>query len=88
VSPDSPSYLTPEEVANLLRVKSTTVLRLAQADGTMPCVKLGHRTIRFPRERLLTWLRSREQGAPARPRAKQPLRSVPNPAPVQGVGGA
>jgi excisionase family DNA binding protein len=83
-----PGYLTPEDVAKLLNVAPTTVTRLAKADPTMPCLRLGHRTLRFPRERLMVWLRSREQGPVSRPRAKKLLLSPANPASSNGVASA
>lgn len=81
----APVYLTPEDVAKLLAVAPTTVLRIAKNDPTMPMLRLGHRTIRFPRERLLVWLRTREQGPAARPRAKRLTLSAANPAPRNGA---
>jgi hypothetical protein len=54
------------------------VYRLVGADPTMPVLRLGgagrpdalgreaRTTLRFPRERLLVWLRSREQGVASR----------------------
>jgi excisionase family DNA binding protein len=71
-------YLTPAEVAALLRVSKSAVYRLASDDPTMPVLRLGgsgrsdalgrepRATLRFPRERLLAWLRSREQGVASR----------------------
>jgi excisionase family DNA binding protein len=55
-------YLLPGEVGTLLRVSPKTVYRLASQDPTMPALKIGG-SLRFPRERLLAWLRAREQGA-------------------------
>lgn len=73
------AYLTPAEVAALLRVSKSAVYRLVGADPTLPVLRLGggkkphdalgreaRVTLRFPRERLLGWLRSREQGVPPR----------------------
>jgi excisionase family DNA binding protein len=57
------AYLTPREVATMLRVSEKTVYRLAKADPTMPKLKLAG-AVRFPRERLQRWLRDREQGHP------------------------
>jgi len=54
-------YLTVEEVAAMLRLSPPSIYRLAKADPTMPTLKLGG-AIRFPRDRLLRWLRAREQG--------------------------
>ena len=66
-----PQYLTPAELAKVVNVKSVkTVLRWALADPTMPCLRYGG-VVRFPCERVLTWLRTREQGPIARPRSKK-----------------
>ena len=66
-APPQPAYLTPAEVAELLRVKNAkSVYRWMKDDPTMPALKIGG-TVRFPRERLERWLRDREQGSP-RPR--------------------
>lgn len=59
-------YLTVDEVAEILRVSAATVYRLAKRDPTLPVLRLPG-LMRFPRERLLRWLRDREQG-PGRPR--------------------
>src|SRR5215467_11629927 len=56
-------YLTPKEVADLLRVSEKSVYRWAKDDPSMPMLRLGG-TVRFPRERLERWLRDREQGRP------------------------
>ena len=70
-------YLTAEQVAELLQVASPTVYGWAKRDPSMPMLKIGG-TVRFPRTRLLEWLRSREQG---RPPMRRRLHSVANPAP-------
>src|SRR5207247_3320307 len=59
-------YLTVDEVAEVLRVSAPTVYRLAKRDPTFPVLRLPG-LMRFPRERLLRWLRDREQGQ-GRPR--------------------
>ena len=56
-------YLTPKEVADLLRVSEKSIYRWAKDDPSMPMLRLGG-TVRFPRERLERWLRDREQGRP------------------------
>jgi excisionase family DNA binding protein len=63
-----PAYLTAAQVAAMLQLSAKSVFRLAAADATMPQLRLGG-SVRFPRERLLRWLRAREGGpvAPARP---------------------
>jgi len=73
-------YLTAEEVAELLRVSPKTVYRLALKDPSLPCLRVGG-VVRFPEERLLRWLRDREQG---RPICRQ-ARSAAKPAPQQGA---
>jgi excisionase family DNA binding protein len=64
--PLEPTYLTPAQVAQLLQVSEKSVDRWPKQDASMPMLKIG-KVVRFPRERLLTWLRQREQGR-ARPR--------------------
>ncbi len=64
-------YLTAHQVAVLLQVSEKSVYRWAQADPTMPVLRLGG-VVRFPKERLLHWLRDREQGSP---RMRKLLRS-------------
>jgi hypothetical protein len=63
-----PVYLTPEEVAGMLRFDSVkSVYRLAKNEPTLPVLRTGagkNAHILFPRERLLKWLPDREQGAP------------------------
>jgi excisionase family DNA binding protein len=66
------SYLTAEQVANLLQASPKTVYRIAKADSTMPMLKLGG-LVRFPRARLDRWLRDREQG---RPPMRRQVRSI------------
>ena len=63
-----PEYLTAAQVAAMLQLSAKSVFRLAAADATMPQLRLGG-SVRFPRERLLRWLKAREGGpvAPARP---------------------
>lgn len=56
-----PACLTPAQVARLLQVSEKTLHRWAKQDASMPMLRIG-RSVRFPRERLLTWLRRREQG--------------------------
>ena len=57
-----PDYLTAAQVGVMLQLHKKSVFRLARQDATMPQLRvLG--SVRFPRERLLRWLRARE-GAP------------------------
>jgi excisionase family DNA binding protein len=62
-----PAFLTPEEVAGLLRVHPRTVLRLAQQDASMPATRISARVIRFEKAPLLRWL------ARKRPRSAQAM---------------
>lgn len=59
----TPVYLTAAGVAELLQLSPKTIYRLAAEDATFPVLRIGG-TVRFPRERLLRWLRDREQGRP------------------------
>ncbi len=76
---ESASYLTAVEVAALLQVDSKTVYRWAKQDASFPVLKIGG-VVRFPRERLLRWLREREQG---QPRIKKQTLSPAKPASLQ-----
>jgi excisionase family DNA binding protein len=77
---DELSYFTPQEAAALLRVSAKTILRWALADPSMPTLRIGQ-TVRFPRERLLAWLRAQEQGRPGRHRSH----SLVPPAAISGA---
>ena len=56
-----PDYLTPAQLAILLQVSVKSVQRWASTDPSMPMLRIG-RTVRFPKERVLRWLRARERG--------------------------
>jgi excisionase family DNA binding protein len=56
-----PLYLTAEDVGALLKLSPKSIYRLAKDDPTLPMLKLGG-AVRFPKDRLLKWLRDREQG--------------------------
>ena len=58
---EEPIYLVARDVAELLQVAEKTVYALRKADASMPSLKIGG-AVRFPKERLLKWLREREQG--------------------------
>ena len=73
-NPPTSEYLTAEQVAALLQVSVKSVQRWACTDASMPVLRIG-RTVRFPRERLLRWLKTREQG---RGRGIQPLELLPS----------
>jgi len=57
-------YLTPKDVAALLKVSSKSILRWAASDPTMPAFRRG-RVLRFERGRLEAWLggQGRRRGA-------------------------
>lgn len=76
----TPYYLTSEEVAALLRVSEKTLSRWAAKDPSFPVLKIAG-TVRYPRERLLRWLASREQGQ----RTRSPLHPARKPASAQAI---
>jgi excisionase family DNA binding protein len=82
----SARYLTTAQIAELLQVSAKSVYRWAAGDPTFPRLKIGG-TVRFPRERLLRWLRDREQGL-GRPRMRKLMRSLVEPASNGRVGRA
>ncbi len=49
------TYLTPAQVASMLKVNPKTVLRWAAQDASMPVIRLS-RVIRFEQDALLRWL--------------------------------
>jgi predicted DNA-binding transcriptional regulator AlpA len=63
---EADDYVTPSYVAAMVKLSPKSIYRLAANDPTMPAIRLGG-SLRFPRKRLLAWLRAREQGA-GRPR--------------------
>jgi len=62
-------YLTAAQIAELLQVSEKSVYRWAAGDPTFPMLKI-RRTVRFRRERVIRWLREREQ-AFGRPRMRK-----------------
>lgn len=75
------NYLTPAQVAERIKVSEKTLHRWAALDPTMPVLRLGggkgdRSQLRFPEDRLASWLRSREQGI-GQPRAKKLTPSEP-----------
>jgi excisionase family DNA binding protein len=78
VSDDTlPTFLTAQQVADMLHVAERTVLRWAQHAASMPATRLG-RVVRFEREPLLRWLAHKQ------PRSARRLAQVP----PQGAPGA
>ena len=65
-------YMTIHETAELLRVSTKTLVRWVKADPSLPCLRIGG-VVRFPQERLLVWLRSKEQGVGKAKRTNKPL---------------
>lgn len=63
-------YLTATQVVRWLQVSEKSVYRWATHDPSMPALRLGG-VIRFPRERLERWVRSREQGIGGARRVRQ-----------------
>ena len=72
-----PTFLTAEQIADMLQVDERTVLRWAQQDASMPVTRLG-RVVRFEREALLRWL-ARKQPRSARQFTQAPSQKVPDP---------
>ena len=64
-------YLTASQIAELLQVSEKSVYRWAAVDPTFPMLRIGG-TVRFPRERMLRWLRQHEQGV-GQPKRRQRL---------------
>ena len=69
---DCEQYLTVPEVAGLLQVSTKSISRWAKEDPTMPVLRIGG-SVRFHKERLLRWLKAREQGAGRSKRLQEPL---------------
>lgn len=57
----APTYLTAGQVGAMLQLSAKSIYRLPKQDPTFPQLKLAG-SVRFRRERLMRWLRSREQG--------------------------
>jgi len=53
---DKPEILTPDEVADLLRVSRGTINKLVAANA-IPFVSIGKRALRFKREAVMKWFR-------------------------------
>jgi excisionase family DNA binding protein len=55
-SDDKPRILTPDDVAEILRVSRRKINQLVAA-GEIPFVRIGKRRIRFNREAVVKWFR-------------------------------
>ena len=62
------TYLTAQQLADLLVVDPATVYRLAQREPTLPTLRIGG-VVRFPKADVLEWLAAHTQGF-AKPRRK------------------
>jgi excisionase family DNA binding protein len=71
-----PVYLTAMQVPELLQVDEKTVLRWSLQDASMPVLRRG-RVVRFPRERLLTWLERQEPRSVRRSAQGQHKTAIP-----------
>ncbi len=80
------AYFTADQVSALLQVSEKSVYRWAKQDPSMPMLRIGA-TVRFPKDRLLAWLRAREQGQ-ARPRTPHHVLAALNPVKEQESRGA
>lgn len=58
----APEYLTPPEVAAVLRLSPKSLYRLIERDPSLPVTRLTTGTLRFRRESLVRWLADQEQG--------------------------
>ena len=57
VSVSSVTFLTPKQVAEMLRVSEATVSRWAAQDATFPATRLLGRLVRIEEQALYRWLR-------------------------------
>jgi excisionase family DNA binding protein len=57
VSVSSVAFLTPKQVAGMLRVSEATVSRWAAQDATFPATRLPGRLVRIEQQALQRWLR-------------------------------
>jgi len=51
------TYLTPEQVAEMLQISPKSVYRWASQDASMPVTRLG-RVVRFEEQALARWLKN------------------------------
>ena len=54
--------LNPDEVADWLDIEKSYLYRLI-SERKFPCVKLGHRKLRFRERDIIVWLNKRSQGS-------------------------
>jgi excisionase family DNA binding protein len=81
----APQYMTPGEVADLLRVSTKTVHRWVADDPSMPALRLKG-TVRFPQGLLLRWLADRTSGPARARRSQHQERLLANPSSTNGSG--
>jgi excisionase family DNA binding protein len=55
------SLLYAKDVADLLQIKLCTVYEMTR-NGTLPCVRVGSRIVRFRRSSIEQWLADNESG--------------------------
>lgn len=68
---DTHELLTPEEAASLLKVSPATLKQWRHDKKGPQAVRLGYRTVRYPRYRIELWLQAIARHVPA---AKSALR--------------
>jgi len=56
-----PIYDTAEDIGKIIKLSSKTIYRMAAQDPSFPSLRIGG-SVRFPRDRVLRWIRDREQG--------------------------
>ena len=64
-------YDKADGIGKLFNMSSKSVYRLASEDPSFPSVRIGKGSIRFPRSRVLEWVRAREQGRGRRGKRSQ-----------------
>lgn len=57
---NTPNYLTPLEVANILKLHKQTIIKWA-ASGKIPSYKIGYKDLRFKLDEVLKWIEQRAQ---------------------------
>ena len=67
-----PEFHTPQETIEILRLKNTKTLERMERRGEgPPRLKIGAKTILYPRQELLTWLYSHQTVADPHPKKKR-----------------